>query len=368
MALGVRLLRHDALLDARIAVLTSWLLLVLFTTIKTRHSGCADFWYFGLLAALTFPHSLTASASALTEGPALLFAYSGVIAWIEAVSHENEGSSASFAWAIIGGLSMGLAVTCRQYFLALLPSAGLLALFLLTARFSIRKLSSYGRMIIPLAFAAIPPLVLVLIWRGITSPSMASGISYSDYQAGVGLALFRPVQVVFYTALYLVPYSFPAIWRIPSKWHLPSALVALAGGLAAAHFRNYLMNPGPLHSLVAILSRVPAGAPLIFGLIASVAIYNAIAVCLLLWSETSSLRSYFPVVFAILMVLFFIIEQFGVGGNIPFYDRYILQLAPFLGLIGFWVSPALTRPRILAMAGLAILSHGMLWRYAFIVK
>jgi uncharacterized membrane protein len=32
-----------------------------------------------------FPHSLSASATALTEGPALLFAFIGVLAWTTAV-------------------------------------------------------------------------------------------------------------------------------------------------------------------------------------------------------------------------------------------------------------------------------------------
>jgi hypothetical protein len=368
MSLAVRAMRHDALFDARIAVLSSWLLLFFLTIVKTRHSEWAGLWHFGLLAALTFPHALTASATALTEGPALLFAYLGVIVWIEAVSRENDASSASLAWAILGGVSMGLAVTCRQYFLTLLPSAGLLALFLLMDRSAKRKLSSWGRLIIPLTFAVLPPLVMILIWQGITSPGMASGTSYNNYQAGLGLALFRPFDVVFYAALYLIPFSFPAMGRVPPKGRWPSLLIALVGGLLAMHFSDYLVNPGPLHSLLDAVSRIPAGAPLLLGLIASAAIYNAIAVGLVLWNERSSLRTCTPVIFAILVVSFFIVEQLGVGGNIPFYDRYILQLAPFLGIIGFWVSPRLTRLRILALAGLAVLSHGMLWRYAFIIK
>jgi hypothetical protein len=54
-----------------------------------------------------------------------------------------------------------------------------------------------------------------------------------------------------------------------------------------------------------------------------------------------------------------------VGGNLPFYDRYVLQLAPFLGLIAFAILPRLTTVRVLALAGMSILSHIMLWRFAF---
>jgi hypothetical protein len=40
-------------------------------------------------------------------------------------------------------------------------------------------------------------------------------------------------------------------------------------------------------------------------------------------------------------------------------------LAPFLGLIGFWLFPKFTRSRILVMAGMVVFSHALLWRYAF---
>jgi len=61
-----------------------------------------------------------------------------------------------------------------------------------------------------------------------------------------------------------------------------------------------------------------------------------------------------------------LLEQFGVGGNIPFYDRYILQLAPFFGVIAFALLPALDSARLVALAGLSFLSNVMLWRYVFI--
>jgi len=128
------------------------------------------------------------------------------------------------------------------------------------------------------------------------------------------------------------------------------------------------VNPGPLHSLLEVASRIPVAAGLLFWMIASVTAYNFIVVCSLVWSERSTLRACAPAAFAVLVVLFFIAEQVGVGGNIPFYDRYMLQLGPFLGVIGFWLFPSFTRSRILTLAGLALLSYGMLWRYAFTLK
>jgi hypothetical protein len=43
----------------------------------------------------------------------------------------------------------------------------------------------------------------------------------------------------------------------------------------------------------------------------------------------------------------------------------VLQLAPFLGVLAFAVLPCLTTGRVLALAGMSVLSHIMLWRFAF---
>jgi len=260
---------------------------------------------------------------------------------------------------------MGMAITCRQYFLALLPSAALLEVLFLKAPSSGQRLRWIGG-ILPMVFAVIPAFALIFVWRGITSPSMALGTSYAAYQAGVGVAWLRPIIVIFYTLVYFVPFSFPSMFRMPLPRFWPALLAAALTGSFAAHFQTLLLNPGPVHSLVVSASRIPAGESIVFWLMASVAIYNAIGVSFLLWTRRLRLRTCPPAVFAMLVILFFIAEQIGVGGNIPFYDRYILQIVPFLGLLGFWLFPKLTYPRIVALGGLSILGQTMLWRYAFV--
>jgi hypothetical protein len=99
--------------------------------------------------------------------------------------------------------------------------------------------------------------------------------------------------------------------------------------------------------------------------VTAVAIYNAVSVCSLFWEQRQVLSFCAPAVFALLVIVFFVAEQIGVGGNIPFYDRYVLQLAPFLGVLAFTVLPRLTTGRVLALAGMSLLSHIMLWRFAF---
>jgi len=348
MAVAVRLTGHYELLSAGMAVLFSWFLLVAGTIIAGRYSQWPQLWYSAALSALIFPHSMT-----------------GVLIWTEAASRLNRISSSSLTWLIVGGLFIGLSITSRQYYLALLPSAGVLALLLLKSRPPGDKLQWFGGIAVSLAVAVIPVILLLLIWKGISSPGMEAGTADPNYQVGVGLAWFRPVQVIFYTALYLVPYSFPAMWGMSLTRRWPALAGAAAAGFAATYFRNILVNPGPLNSVIETASRIPAGATLVFWLIATVTIYNAVAVGFLLWEERAELRLCVPAIMALLVIFFFIAEQLGVGGNIPFYDRYILQLAPFLGLIGFWLFPKFTRSRILVIVAMSAFSQEMLWRYFF---
>src|SRR2546425_9665146 len=90
MAAGVRLLGGDELRDARIANLMSWLLLGAGVLIGAKYSNSPQLWYGALLVLLVFPHTLEATATILTEGPALLFAVAGILAWTEFASRPNR--------------------------------------------------------------------------------------------------------------------------------------------------------------------------------------------------------------------------------------------------------------------------------------
>ena len=81
--------------------------------------------------------------------------------------------------------------------------------------------------------------------------------------------------------------------------------------------------------------------------------------------QRTKLLSCVPLGFSVVLILFFCMEQIGVGGNVPFYDRYVFQIAPFLGIIAFGLCPTLSRARVVMLAFLLVVSYGMLWRYAF---
>jgi len=365
MAAGVRFLGGDELTDARISILVSWVTLAAGILVAARYSGFPQLWLGALLATLVFPHSVEATATLLTEGPALLFAVLGALAWTEFASRPNVTPGSLFL-GLLGGLSMGSAVTCRQYYLALLPAAALFALYQWRERPSNKRSKWAASTIFSLALAIFPVLLMVLVWKGISSPGMATGTSYDHmWKATVGLNLLRPMIVAFYAAVYLLPFTFPAMFRLNGSQRRIALLIAVLGGLGIAYFSSLFLQPGPLNSLVRFASRAPHGGTAVFALAAVAALYNAVAIALLIWDQRTSIASNAPALFSVLVVLFFVAEQIGVGGNLPFYDRYVLQLAPFLGIIAFSVLPRLTPPRILALAGLSVLSHIMLWRFAF---
>ena len=364
IAIAVRLLGGEQLRDARIGALVSWVLLVAGVLVAAPYTKFPELWYAGLLVSLIFPHSVEATALVLTEGPALLFATLGALAWLEFVSRPCVGPT-GLLFGIFGGLSMGLAVTSRQYFLALLPAAMLVALQ--QARRSDLKHGArwYASVVFSLAAAALPVVFLIVIWKGITSPGMAEGTSYPPWIARTGFAFTRPLIAAFYTAFYFLPLTTPASCQVKpmQRWRITP--VALCAGLVAGYFSSFILQPGPLRTVVHFIAQGRVAQSLIVGLIAAGAIYNAIAAALFLWDRRDAVFSCSPVTFALLTVISFIVEQVGVGGSIPFYDRYVLQIAPFLGLTAFALFPRLTFPRVGILAALLFVSHVMLWRYAF---
>jgi hypothetical protein len=363
MAATVRLIGGNELRDARIGALLSWIFLVCGALIAARYSQFPELWYSGLLASLIFPHSAESAALVLTEGPALLFAVLGAMAWIKFAS-QSQPTRKTLALGIAGGLSMGLAVTCRQYYLALLPAAFLLAAFESKGRNVKNDRRWYAVMFISLAAAALPVLLLTLIWKGLSSPGMANGGSYANWTARIGLDASRPLIAAFYTAVYFLPLTIPAVFFAKSKSRWRMFLVGLCGGVLAALLSNKLLQPGPLRTAVHFLARGMVGRYFAVGVIAAVAIYAAGMTCATLWQSRKIIIKQPLPMFAIFAVAFFIAEQIGVGGNIPFYDRYMLQMAPFLGILAFAAFPRVMGARLAVFAALAAIGQVMLWRFA----
>ena len=364
MAAGVRLFGGGELRDARIANLISWVLLFLGILAGAHYGSFPQIWYAALLAALIFPHTVMAAATTLTEGPALFFAMLGALIWIDSASRPTV-TAYSFSLQTLAGFSMGIAVSCRQYYLALFPAAALFTLLQLRRKETKQKYLRLLATILSLSAASVPVILLIGVWRGVTSPGTAAGVSSPEWKAYADLNLFRPIVAAFYSCFYLIPLAFPGTWRVRPRARWPAFLAAAIAGIVAACLEPWLLQPGPLRAAILIGARLPMGDFVLLGCIAALTVYNAVVIGQLVWDRRDSVLSCPPLIFAMLTVVFFIVEQLGVGGNVPFYDRYVLQIAPFLGIIAFSLIPRLGFARLLTLAAINVLAHVMLWRHAF---
>lgn len=363
MAAGIHLLGGDEIRSARLAIATSWLILGIGILIAAGRSELPEIWYAALLLTLVFPHTMTTTATLMTEGPALLAAVLGTFVWTRTIALPRVTPQVA-GLLLLAGLAFGLAITCRQYYIALLPAAAAVAILQWWKQPAHRGVAWALAVFASLLVAAIPIGLLTLVWKGLSSPSIASGASYAQWKAAVGLNFTRPLTATFDLAAWMVPLTFPAVWKLQSVRRWIVLCGSLGAGVAAAHFRESLVQPGPLHSLEKMASRVPHGEFLVIAGLGAAASYNAVAVATLLIRTRSEVARSSAVLFSLFVVLFFVLEQFGIGGNIPFYDRYVLQVAPFLGMIAFSALPKLTTWRLTVFAVMVLFSHTLLWRNA----
>jgi hypothetical protein len=363
MAAAARLLGGNELVAARVAVLLSWLLLGAGMLVLGRYGSSGGLCCAALLVTLVFPHTLTATATVLTEGPALLFATLGAFLWVEGLSKAILRWQ-HFAMATAGGLMIGLAVTCRQYYLAIVLAAGVWAVGAFWKRGQQKNALWIASAVVSLIAAAVPIAVLIVVWGGFSSPGMVSGLSYGTWKSSVGLNLERPLVACFYVACYLLPLTFPLMRPARPVPRRLGLLIAAFAGVGAVLFSSGLLQPGPLNSMLNVLGAFPFLRLLLFGLLAGVFAYNAFGWVLALRAQWSDLTPHPIIVLALLTIAFFIVEQAGIGGNVPFYDRYVLQIAPFIGLVTLPLLPRLGFVRLAALASLCLLSNVMLWRYA----
>jgi hypothetical protein len=363
MAEAVRALGGDALRDARLGALASWLVLALCIVVagyKLRlHS--TELWYAALLVTMTFPHAPMAMATVLTEGPAAMFAVLGAIAWAEFMAAERVTGKAVAA-VIVGGLCVGLAVTSRQYYLALLACWPILLLYRWRSKLTG---SAVTAAFLSLAAAVVPILCLVLVWHGLSSPNIVAGVSYTKWSSKVGINVIRPLIAAFYVGLYFLPLTISEAVRDRLAMRKQVWALAVAGGIAMALIGAGFVQPGPLRTLLRFGDRLPHGANILLAVVAAITIYN-----FTLFADSASERRGElirnpAVVLSILVIVFFILEQVGVGGNIPFYDLYVLQIAPFLGVVAFAVYPRLKTARMIPLALLWVVGQVTLWRYLF---
>ncbi len=352
----------------RIAVLLSWVLCFLAVSVLSK-SNTIKLYLFSL-PIMVMPHTQMAMSTLLTEGPAMMFCLVGVMLWIGGLAHR-VGSRVGVAKLVVGAFLVGLSIISRQYYLMLLPALGVTALVSYWVNQVSLRVSSIA--IASLAFGVIPLMCLWMLWTGFASPSMQLGTSYAGKTAGVGFAPLRAISCLLYTLIYLAFFSRPlwsSYWSSATIKGKQLSLVSscLIAALVAI-FSDRLFFAGPINSIQSKLGTFGEYLPSVFiFVIVLIAAFNA---CVLMKAlkESKVALSRSPIfLLSSLVLVFFVLENSLIISEIGFYERYMLQVMPFIGVVTFKLveeSGQNYAAKDYALFTLMfLLSTAMLWRYA----
>jgi hypothetical protein len=309
------------------------------------------------LCLLAYPHSPLSMATLLSEGPSVACALAALLASGLAVV---DGKQQVVPWyrVLVSGLFLGSALWFRQYYLALVP-AFVVAWWPSPARLRNWALFAIGPVIAVAAYLA--------LWKGLTSPAARAGLTYgTNVRAAMALNLLRPLSALAYVGAYALP-LLP--WGDRQRLARPVLLKLAAAGLCVAlalvlSGRSPWGN-GPIMSLIGVAGRVhPFAQRLADVVVAAAAFTSVLALVWLIRTSRDGWRAPFVLV-CIAAVVFFALEQLGIDGSIPFYERYAHQVIFFSSALVL----SFTQPRtgrVLAFVGvLVVISQLTLWGKAF---
>jgi len=305
----------------RLAVLLGWIILYLSLALNKNLQKKSNAIFFVITACF---YSATASASILTEIYGLVFLTLGIIYYFFLNRKDNNNEIFAF-------LFFGLAIICRQYYLCLIP-----ALFFTEFNFKQFKLSNRPFIVfIKYSLILLPIILLFLLWGGLTSPSLKSFASYTNVNT---LVSFNPIRIlppiiyigIYLGPLYLIHYGLGKNKKTQLYFLIFASLIAIIFVLNNDYFYrlgNQEQGTGPLDSIGAKLNNNITLKTFLF-LTYTSGFYFFIYLVNLLKSLINNPFQKFTLFF----ILFFVLENIGIGGNISFYERYILQLMPVFAI------------------------------------
>jgi len=332
----------------RIPIILAWALAVAVAFLLAR-SVDEEAFTAALLAALCFPHVPTAMASLLTEGPTMLLTLVGLWAtWAGCTGRLHQ------RWAaVVAGAACGIAILTRQYALAT-AGAMILTWVLCTRSVLLVALSSLG---VCAALAA-----LGWVWGGLSSPAsrLPSGPAMHSV---VALNLARPLAALASVGAYI---ALLVRWRKSRIGWLGAIGAAAASALLVAGGIE-LWGNGPIATVIAKFDRF--GNVVARALAASLggaAVAALAAVCVGLVGLRHSLGGSASaiLVFAAGSTTLFVLEQAGVGGTIPYFERYTYLMFPWAVYLTLRAFEAERGVVVAYLGTLAVVGQWMLWRHS----
>ncbi|GAB2578988.1 hypothetical protein [Spirosoma areae] len=298
---------------------------------------------------LVSPYFFLSVSTVMTEGPALLFLFAGLLLLLIS---RCQNLAAFF----LACLLLGFATIARFYYISLLPSV-----FVMLFLSDWQRYVKYGfkdvtiRRVVPYLFiglSLLPLAGLIVLWGGLTPPLFEQ---WSKLRSGVSFNALRPLSALVITGVYIAPVVLVNVaWRSKAFLRIGStALVAaliLAGpGVNLLHDSSSVddVYSGPIeHTLIWMKSggdwALSLGLFLVYSL-------SFLTMGLVIRGITDLIRrknfADKGMQFSVAFVFFFLVSQAFVGGNHPFFERYLIHPWPFIGYVLVGLFPAFFNPR-----------------------
>ncbi len=298
------------------------------------------------LFMLVCPYFFLSVSTVMTEGPALLFLFAGLL--LLALSRFER-----LLPFFMGSLLLGLTTIARFYYIPLLPTLFIVLLLSDWQRYDFKTIIKDRLLFYAAIGVSLLPLIgLILLWGGLTPPFFEQ---WSKLRSGVSFNAFRPLSALAIMGVYVAPFVLLNVSRTSASLiraiaiSLPLALVLALLQINLFHDSLSVNDvfSGPIeHGLAWIESR----GPLAFGAGLFV-VYSLSLLCLviviqkLLYFIQTRDFSDKGLVFSVVFVGAFITSQAFVGGNHPFFDRYLIHPWPFIGYIIVRLFPQFLNPR-----------------------
>ncbi|GAB2514773.1 hypothetical protein [Spirosoma aerophilum] len=313
------------------------------------------------LFTLAFPYFFLSTSTVMTEGPSFIFLFTGLLF----LSISRFQRLLPF---FLGCLLLGITTISRFYYIPLLPALAVVLFVSDWKDFVQQGLKSLTTnkvlLYLSIAVSLLPLVGLIVLWGGLTPPAFHQ---WSKLRSGVSFNAFRPVSSLALIGIYMAPAVLVnAQWRLKETRYV--LLFSLGVSLVLAVLRINLFHDsssvndvfsGPIEHTLAWLT-AHGSLALSLGMFV---IYTLSLLSLAFVTERLieyGQRGDFTdrgLVFSIVFVIAFFVSQAFVGGNHPFFDRYLVHPWPFLGYILAVFFPKFMNPRTyLALAAYTVLS------------
>jgi Dolichyl-phosphate-mannose-protein mannosyltransferase len=334
--------------------LVDWLCLLVFFLIlikialKNTHYQCSIF--ISIIFLMSSVYANLTVATVLTEAPSLLLYLCTCLGLIIYRHSQNQ-----FRWfyLLASCICMGLCIITRFYQMALLGTVGI---FLLAEHYPKINFNKAFLQLLIVLVGMIPFLWIVFLWKGIVPPGFKT--RYPEFVSDIGINVIRPFTVFLHIGIWGSPLillswkwtrqAFNSLLTKNLKILLIISFVsALMLKLQGVYFWNFSINnpvsSGMIDLIVKKLNSINYwagfGADVFligYGLFFSGVIFHLVFQEIKTKIIINKHIQNQDVSIAIILysyLIFYILQQFFVTGNVQFFERYMLLIYPAMSFL-----------------------------------